>query len=397
MDSPAEQLGSGIAVLAEDEPSWSDGPFQVQGVALPEDVTMQAANEESLDSDEDVRTYYPAETVEEAAALFEGRKIVDGREHDLNSVLENPSQPLPETIVGEITSARYKPGVGVVYEGEVDDPDIAKLIERDRVEVSPTVFRELGDEVDDNTFEAQEVAHVRDLSVVAEGAGDGNSIRPAAAAMTAEALRQEFSDDGVDDGSEARQGDDGTRESPSKEQGPTTDNNLTETMSEEPEPTEAEQRLLDLVDDPEAAIETLQEIQELEEPCIMESNEYETHCERVEVLEELFDEKLTEQKGLREATVEAMSFEAKASEFEDEEGELNAEVLVQEPETGEPEKDENVDEKAEVLMEEMGFDDRDEAIEVLETRLQNYENAGWENQADDVRNQLQELGEEVEA
>ena len=45
-------------------------------------------------------------------------------------------------------------------------------------------------------------------------------------------------------------------------------------------------------------------------------------------------EALTEEKGLRDATVEAMSFDAMAAEFETDEGDLDVEALTQMPESG---------------------------------------------------------------
>lgn len=194
-DTPYETIHSGIAVLAEDEPTWSDGPFPVRGVALPEDIVTNG------DNTEDVATYWPPDVVQDAASLFDGAKIADGSEHTAEEVLENP-QPSPETIVGEITQAQYRPGVGTLYEGEVDDPELAKRIDRRRVEVSPSLFRSLDGEHEQlDARIVEEVMAVRDLSIVAEGAAAGNSIEPASAAMTAlsaEVLSEAFADDEFD-------------------------------------------------------------------------------------------------------------------------------------------------------------------------------------------------------
>lgn len=197
-----DRISGGIAVLASDDPDWDDGPFPVRGVALPEDITTNGDNKEN------VSTYWPPETVKEAAAFFEGRKIVDGSEHTAEKALENP-QPSPETILGEITDVRYEPGLGVLYEGEVDDPEFAKLIDRDRVEVSPTLYRALTDiDEESGTATADSVKAVRDLAIVSEGAAEGNSIEPAAAAMaalSAEALSAAFDSTGGDTSTEALQ------------------------------------------------------------------------------------------------------------------------------------------------------------------------------------------------
>lgn len=440
--TPADTTPSGIAVLAEDEPTWDDGPFPVRGVALPEEIVTHGDNTEG------VATYWPASTVQEAAPLFEGAKIVDGSEHDAATAMENP-QPAPETIIGEITSVEYEPGVGVLYEGEVDDPELAKRIDRNRVEVSPTLFRALGDEADDqDAMVAEAVKAVRDLSIVAEGAAQGNSIEPATAAMSAlsatalearfdgqtgaaalqEIHEPEFSEtstgewsapnledfgddpdlgavadhflvsldgfppedfgdlalpvvdtggalnlsalqnakaragqvsglsgddldraesmidrlanenfDEADFGAEAdgaTPGDDGqtgqSTDGPEPDDGTTT----TDIMSDENDLTDAERELLATVDDPAEAIEVLQEYDGREEPAIVEQRDVDRRQSHIEALEDLMDERLTEDVGLKPATVEAMGFDAKLGEFEDEDGEFAPETLVQDPEAG---------------------------------------------------------------
>lgn len=403
-DTPYETIQSGIAVLAEDEPTWDDGPFPVRGVALPEDIVTNG------DNTENVATYWSPDVVQDAAPLFEGTKIVDGSEHSAEEVMENP-QPSPKTIVGEIMNVHYRDGVGVLYEGEVDDPEIAKQIDRGRVEVSPSLFRSLdGQHEEFDARIAEDVKAVRDLSIVADGAAAGNSIEPAPVAMealSAEALSAAFDAGGTEgtDGSDdaeaktdgATNGDDGTSGESSQSTGgqeSTTKQTVNETMSED-ELSETERELLAAADDVEGAIDVLQEHQSCEEPRIVEEYEHQAKQERVELLEELMDERLVAEKDLREATVETMSFEAKASEFENEDGEFEPETLVQTPETGDPEDEDLEDGEIEALLDDLDVADRDEAVDMLESHYEQYANAGWETNAQQAKERLKTLGVEV--
>jgi len=77
----------------------------------------------------------------------------------------------------------------VVYEGEIDDPDRARQIARGRVDISPSVALEPGDQ--DPERDAERVTSVigyRDLAVVADGAHASASINVGAA----EALARHF-------------------------------------------------------------------------------------------------------------------------------------------------------------------------------------------------------------
>jgi len=479
MTRNAEQPTSGIAVLATDSPDWDDGPFEVQGVALPEDIqTNGNAQNETI--------HWPSDIVESAAREFDGAKIVDPTEHDPQTAIENP-QPSPDTILGEITAAKYEPGTGVVYEGEIDDPEIAKRVERGRVEVSPTIFREVGE---GEPKPVTDVRGVRDLSVVAEGQADGNKIEPATAAMStlsAEALHSIFAETMADisdlsegtlvswgssgdrraygeiqeireegdnnlnseidgdqnitppaalitvhtpgsDGweetetqvghkpdtlsvidelpdpsnlSEESDGETMGAESPTEDddgtdanQSPSDAETLDQTMSNN-DISDSEEALLEAVNDPENAAEVLKDYQSHEEPEIVEQNKIETLEARVGDIATLADNRLMEDKGLSEATVEAMSLEAKLAEFSNEDGNLEAESLIQTPETGTTEGNPDNGEAVETLVEELGVSDKDEAVATLKEQHERYTRANWETQAEDVASRLETLGVEV--
>lgn len=406
----AETVPSGIAVLAEDEPKWSDGPFRVRGVALPEEITPNSANTESLESGEQVRTYWPAETVQATAPLFDGAKIVNGIEHDPATVLEKP-QPSPETIVGEITRTEYRPGTGVLYEGEIDDPEFAKLIQRDRVDVSPTLFRSLGDENGDGFRPVESVQKVRDLSIVAEGAGEGNSIEPAPAvamsALAAEVLEATFgTDEGETTEAESSTDDADTDEAGSGDDGSDGDSSQsTAGHAEQPmtdDITDDQRELLaaaDRLDDPMVVesehADVLEAAAGCEEPHIVEQDEYEALSEDLDEAKGVFAEALAERSGMKAETLAALSWDHIREEFTDDEGDLDVETLVQVPETGETDADEETSEAAAELLESRGFDDRDEAVATLRERYEDFSNAGWTSNAEEVKADLETLGVEV--
>lgn len=125
---------------------------------------------------------WPRSTLKASADALEGVKIADDTAHDIPDDGEIPTRPPAKTIIGEITSAEYRDGVGVVYEGEIDDPDIARSVENDRLDVSPFVFRK-SRERDDGVKEATEITKWRDLATVETGASEGASIEAAAAAQ----------------------------------------------------------------------------------------------------------------------------------------------------------------------------------------------------------------------
>jgi hypothetical protein len=162
-----------------------------------------------------------------------------------------------------------------------------------------------------------------------------------------------------------------------------------ETMSER---NHIEKAVLDAADSVDKPVEALKEYAATEQPTIVEQSEYESLNSRVEALENMMADRLVEDTGLREATVESMSFEAMAKEFETDDGDFDAEALVQNPETGEPSASEGAEalsddadvDKAEALYndyqmmtnppegleeditEALGVSDFDDAIEVLD-------------------------------
>jgi len=176
-----ERIKSGYAALqtgSGDVPT--EGPYIVHGVAIGEnDVTIGGSGKQTL---------WPRETLKEAAEGLEGQPLAT----DTNHTADDPKAQTPvEAIAGEVTWSGYKPGVGVLYEAEVDNKDLAEKINHGRLEVSPLVSRELEAlESEKAEYKATEITRWRDLALVSNGAAPSNEITVGSNPMKAEALHE---------------------------------------------------------------------------------------------------------------------------------------------------------------------------------------------------------------
>lgn len=148
----------GIGVLAAGNTIseiQENDPIEVNGVALPVNTVVQGGQGD--------RHFYPPEILEQAAGLLEGANIVKNF-HELEG------QAPADDVIGEVTDAAFSEGVGLVYQGEILDEDIAQRVAQGYLDVSPTVARALG-EFDENrdARRVSEVATFRDLAVVQQG------------------------------------------------------------------------------------------------------------------------------------------------------------------------------------------------------------------------------------
>lgn len=159
-----------VAVLVDGE---DDDPLKVRGVALGENDRTYG--------NEKISIRWPKEVLEESAASLEGTKIVDPTEHWAPEGGEYgddyPVDPPEETWVGEISDSGYEIGLGVVYEGEITDPDMADRVRDGDVEPSPTVFHDKV-EISEDEFVSANINKWRDLAMVGRGASEGASIEP---------------------------------------------------------------------------------------------------------------------------------------------------------------------------------------------------------------------------
>lgn len=313
---------SGFAALVDAD---EDEPFTVHGVALGEgDITEGASG---------TRTYWPRETLEAAAEGLAGKKIVDDSEHDDLGA----TQPPVSAILGEVTQATYKDGVGVVFEGELDDPDVAALVENDRVDVSPALFRELGE------FDEEREAHPatgihkwRDLSVVAEGAAPSNSIQPGTAALQAEALRAVFDESQSDESAESDTDEETPDDDPTAASTGGSASDPTMEINEDEEALIRKARSLDNPTLIESDVEALTaDVEQFDEPALVEKNKYEKNGKRVAEIRNRLAETLIDTSDLRAETVSALSFDALWDEFTDHGDDVpDIAVLTQTPEAG---------------------------------------------------------------
>jgi ElaB/YqjD/DUF883 family membrane-anchored ribosome-binding protein len=197
-----------------DDPE-ATGPFRVWAQLFePGDVTRGGDGSDDAGGERNERAAHWNESalqegIDEFAPSERFRKhIVDG----------HPQNPSIRDILGEALNAAIDDEHGVVLEGEVDGRETARLIQRDRVGISPYVYRTLGEYNEDkDAHEVEEILGVRDYGIVRNGEGPSATIHlgesplaraeaDADGAPTAEALAAVFEPgDGGRGGGEAGQ------------------------------------------------------------------------------------------------------------------------------------------------------------------------------------------------
>jgi hypothetical protein len=147
-----DQLADGTGEL--------DGPpFIIHGVALgPDDVTRGQSG---------VKKVWPADELRKAADSLEGTELVE--DHENNS----------RGVIGEVMKAGFKDDVGIIYEAELDDEELARKIQNGRLDVSVRGLHKSVDELDETDDGAKIVEDIvfDNLSIVADGASPSNSVR----------------------------------------------------------------------------------------------------------------------------------------------------------------------------------------------------------------------------
>lgn len=164
-----------------------DGPLTVRGIALGEGIAKGKTSD-----GEDEPSYYSPEVLEEAAEDLVGKHIVDDSNHDDLESLQPPN----EAIVGEVTDARHKDGVGLAFEGQIHREPEKSLVDAGLMDVSPSVWR-AHDEYDDDLGgrPVRKIGWWRDLAVVNSGGSPAATIE---ASSAAEALQAEAGTDALD-------------------------------------------------------------------------------------------------------------------------------------------------------------------------------------------------------
>jgi len=149
---------------------------------------------------------------------------------------------------------------------------------------------------------------------------------------------------------------------------------------DDPEVVEAD-AVTELDDDAEELIDAAADV---DDPGVVDSEAAEAMRERVAIVDEMLAEALQERAGLKETTVEAMSFEAKAAEFRDDDGDLDVEALTQSPETGSAPTGDGDD----------GLTDADrERIEEIDTKLDAMGSALPDSRAEALREEAADLAD----
>ena len=189
--------GIGIGVYdneALDSISGEDA-ISIHGLLIPENTPVMGK--------QDVEHFYPPELAQRAADILD-EQIQDDIVHVVKNFHELEGQAPADDIVGKVTGARYQPGRGVLWQGEITDDDLANKIDRGYLEVSPSVFRSLG--AMDDQMQARAVDDVtgfRDVAIVGRGQ-DGVDVNvgtnPAIDALSRDVLDALQSDEPAESG-----------------------------------------------------------------------------------------------------------------------------------------------------------------------------------------------------
>lgn len=152
-----DHFEAGLATLSADPKDNfpENAPWSVNGVAIPVNTVVNGG--------QNVDHFYTEEVLDGAGELLEGKPIVVDF-HDLEG------QADASNVIGEVTSAGFQKGVGLVFEGEVVDADVAEKIKHGYLDVSPTPARSLGEFSESmGAQKVERLADFRDLAVVANG------------------------------------------------------------------------------------------------------------------------------------------------------------------------------------------------------------------------------------
>jgi hypothetical protein len=372
-------------------------PYVVHGVAIgADDVT---AGEAGL-------KFWPAEELRQAAETLVGVPL--NKNHDDERV---------EAVVGEVVDAGYEDGVGVVFEAEVDDREIAEQIERGRLDVSIHALHRNGGTTEDSHTIAEDV-HFLDLSVVPRGASQSNYVAPgsspseALASLSAEDVAGMIASPDTNDSPDAE--DDDARDEASEQSSSADGSADSMTSTEDSESTDEAEEAEASADEPvDADVDEDVEEAELQDDGVVEAEASEESDadadEDVDVAElrDEIDELRAENEELRqemesvrleyaerladESPFEAeeltakFSFEELQSKFEEADDGLVDEPASDKPapRTGSPDEDVSTSDT-----------EADEAeIAELEAKIEQYGEMGWDSAKSEAEARLADLRE----
>lgn len=297
-----------VAELASD---LEDGPpYIVRGYAIgPGDVTHGKSGD---------RKKWPEAVLRESAGSLAGKNIVTAHQND------------PYGVVGEVTETRYEDDKGVFYKGELDDEELAEKVKNGRLDVSARLLHREPEELekdDDAQAFLIDKAKFDNISLVTKpGASTSNSIElGSAAAMSEGELAGVFEgqeEETVDEtseseGSESDDGEESEEEGSSEEGEELTESytlrHLAELQNKPTDDTKLD--IMQTISISADAFEDDSDVEELSEPVVVEQGELDNLRANAEEGERDYDE-------LRETIDNLSDSQEKVEELENEVEEL---------------------------------------------------------------------------
>lgn len=145
------KIESGIAL----SDSFNTSPMTIHGVAIGEDETTNHLNGDK---------FWPAEALAQSTDSLVGVQLTKNHEHDK-----------VEGVIGEVTKATYRDGVGILFEAEVYEEPVAHKIEQGLLEVSIHASHIVSGTTEAGAQIVEDI-EFQDLSVVPRGAAESNEV-----------------------------------------------------------------------------------------------------------------------------------------------------------------------------------------------------------------------------
>ncbi|SEH60558.1 hypothetical protein SAMN05192561_11214 [Halopenitus malekzadehii] len=170
-----ERLAEGGFARLEDEDDEDTDTYSARVIPIGEgDITTGASGKKTYWSPEALR-----QGVEDGA--FDGAKILKGRPGDGHKGMLDQADP--DNIVGSVDNFAYEDGVGPVSEdADLLDEHIAQLVDHGLIDVSPDMFRKLGEYDEElGAYPVEKIIDVPYLTLLDNGASPSATIEPAMA------------------------------------------------------------------------------------------------------------------------------------------------------------------------------------------------------------------------
>ncbi|MCU4744502.1 hypothetical protein [Natronoglomus mannanivorans] len=373
-DSP-----TGVARCEEDLEEDS-APYTVHGIAI-------AGNEVTYG--QGGPKYWPASELKDSVSSLVGVPL--NKNHVDNDV---------DAVIGEVVDVAYDEGVGVVFEAEVDDEEIATKIARGRLEVSIHAVHRSDGMTDEGAKIVKDVRFL-DLSVVPRGGSPSNYVEAgsspseAIASLTANDMAQLMQNSESDHREEnmTEDTDETTEEVESELEESEVSTDADEDVQEEAEAAEADAEPEDVEEEAEVEVddEPAQDEAELREQIEELEAENEELRSEVESVRLEYAGRLAEDTEFFEAEelAEKYKFDELKEKFDEAEASIVPEAPGQEestpaPQTGDAEESE---------LSTSDDSESDAEIAELESKIEKYDTMGWDAAKADAEANLAQLRE----